>query len=391
MRIAINAMNLISAGTLAGGKELLEAISAFETGHYFLVTAPRGLGYERLDLGDDWEWRFFTRPKRLSSLWRIWFDFVFFPSMVQQHGLEAVIVLGSHAPARLAVPVLVLLQDSLDIDPGHPPLSSRHLKEGRLMRWLERRMFEQTIGQTDAFIVQTDYMKARLVEVWKVDPERIYTIPHALASELLAGREGRSNGGRKKRPESYDHKILWLYVSRYHPHKNHRFILQVAERLRERGVEDMLFLFTLDPAQAGVDPLLRDIRSRGLSDLIINLGELSADQLAVWYQWADGFFFPSCQESFGNPLLEAMGFGLPVCAVDLPYSRAICGESAAYYRKDSIEDAVEKLLLLKRYDAYRLELCRRARQRFCLFPAWSDIARQYIALIDGVTLSSMGS
>jgi len=381
MRIAVNAMNLTPSRTLAGGRELLEAISALKTGHSFLVTAPRGLGYERLDLGADWEWRFFTRPKRLSSLWRIWFDFVFFPSMVQQHGLEAVIVLGSHAPARLAVPVLMLLEDSFDIDREHHPFSS---KQGRLMRWLECRMFEWTIGQTDAFIVQTDYMKERLAEVWKVDPESIHTIPQTLASELLAGREGRSNGGRKKRPESYDHKILWLYVSRYHPHKNHRFILQVAERLRERGVEDMLFLFTLDPAQAGVDPLLREIRSRGLSYMIVNLGELSTDQLAVWYQWADGLFFPSCLESFGNPLLEAMGFGLPVCTVDLPYSRAICGECAAYYRKDSIEDAVEKLLLLKRYDAYRLELCRRARQRFCLFPAWSDIARQYIALIDGV-------
>jgi len=200
-----------------------------------------------------------------------------------------------------------------------------------------------------------------------------------MTGDLATGRDHLPKG---ERPKEFDHKMLMLYASRYYPHKNHRFILSLAGHLKERGIQDVVFMVTLDPDLAGVKPLIEEIEQRGLSDLIVNLGELPAAQLLNWYQWADGLFFPSYLETFGNPLLEAMGFGLPICAVDLPYSRILCEDCAVYYRVDSAEDAMNKILHLKKNPGLCLEMGRKGREKFLTFPGWNEVAQRYLSLLE---------
>ncbi|MEW6378982.1 MAG: glycosyltransferase [bacterium] len=385
MRIAINAINLTSAGTLVTCKEFLAALSSLKTSHHYLVTAPRGFGYEQLRLGGRWEVRFFPGWKKANPLWRIWFDFFLFPSMVQNFQADAVMALGNHAPARLPVPVLVLLRNSFYVDTDRYSLPSLGAK---VRKYLETRVFSRTARHADIFVVQSNYMKARLASVWKVEEKRICVIPNAVAGELLAGeetparelRQGREE--KPSRPSVFDHKMIWLYVSRYYPHKNHQFILSLAEYLKNLGIDDLLFIVTLDQKLPGVQALLEKIDRQGLSEAVVNAGELSADQLRKWYQWADGLFFPSYQESFGNPLLEAMRFGLPVCAVDLPYSRALCDDSAIYYQVDSVADAAQKILSLRENPSFRAELARKGREKFSTFPQWNEVARSYLSVLE---------
>ncbi|MEW5800971.1 MAG: glycosyltransferase [bacterium] len=388
MRIAINAINLTSAGTLVTGKELLRAISALKTrSHRYLVVAPSGFGYEALPLGENWQWKFFSRWKKENPLWRIWFDFFLFPSLVRDFKADAVMALGNHAPVRLPIPVLVLLRNSFYVDNDRYSYPSTLKK---MKKYLEIKIFSRTVRHADLFVVQSSYMKTRLAAVWKVSEKRISVIPNAVASNIMAAEDISKNEGRPSNmegkaggmPEKLDHKMLWLYVSRYYPHKNHRFILSLAEHLKRRGIEDLAFIITLDPQLPGVQSLMNAIVRQGLSDMVINVGELSTDQLSAWYQRADGLFFPSYLESFGNPLLEALGFGLPICTVDLPYSRVICEDSAVYYRMDSIEDAARKLLSLKENPSLLAEVARKGKQHFLSFPHWDEVAKRYLSLLE---------
>ncbi|WP_306664675.1 glycosyltransferase family 1 protein [Bradyrhizobium sp. Arg816] len=64
---------------------------------------------------------------------------------------------------------------------------------------------------------------------------------------------------------------------------------------------------------------------------VIFAGRLPDEGLAALYQHATAFVFPSLYEGFGVPPLEAMLFGCPVIAADIPPVRETCAEAVRYF------------------------------------------------------------
>jgi glycosyltransferase involved in cell wall biosynthesis len=104
-----------------------------------------------------------------------------------------------------------------------------------------------------------------------------------------------------------------LTVARFAPHKNHRGLVEIAERVL-RHVPDTLFIL------AGDGPTLPEIRSlvsqMGLDRSFIFLQRRS--NLVPLWKTADAFVFPSLEEGLGMVVLEAAAAGLPVVASDIP-------------------------------------------------------------------------
>lgn len=61
---------------------------------------------------------------------------------------------------------------------------------------------------------------------------------------------------------------------------------------------------------------------------LVALGRLEQDELAPLYRGADALLFPSLVESFGLPVLEAMGCGTAVACSDLPSLRELTAGAA---------------------------------------------------------------
>ena len=80
-----------------------------------------------------------------------------------------------------------------------------------------------------------------------------------------------------------------------------------------------------DPATAG--DLDQAIRTHGVSHRITRTGYVDADDLPALYSLAEAFVFPSHDEGFGLPPLEAMACGCPVvCSGGAPVEN--CGSAA---------------------------------------------------------------
>ena len=227
------------------------------------------------------------------------------------------------------------------------------------------------------FVVQSEYMKERLSHRWNVSDSRITVVPNAISRHLSR----RISAEKPEAISNLDGKFKMLYVSRYYPHKNHDFIVKLAKQFRADGINDLVFLVTLDEHLDGVEAILGEIRENALEDLICNIGEIPQEQLADWYRYADILFFPSYLETFGNAFVESMSFGLPICAVDLPYARSVCDDAAVYYQKDSLEDAAEKILMLKDNAAFRKVVSNRSEERFHRFPSWQGVAERYLNIL----------
>ncbi|MFN2200053.1 MAG: glycosyltransferase family 4 protein [Caldilineaceae bacterium] len=68
-----------------------------------------------------------------------------------------------------------------------------------------------------------------------------------------------------------------------------------------------------------------------VEDRIVKLLHPADETLCLAYNAADGFVFPSLQEGFGIPLVEAMRCGTPVVASDIAVFREVCGDAALFF------------------------------------------------------------
>jgi glycosyltransferase involved in cell wall biosynthesis len=74
------------------------------------------------------------------------------------------------------------------------------------------------------------------------------------------------------------------------------------------------------------------ISYRGVGDRVGHLGMLNDAGLSAAYRQAAAFVFPSLQEGFGFPLLEAQAHGTPVAASDIPVFHEIGGNAFVPFR-----------------------------------------------------------
>ena len=68
------------------------------------------------------------------------------------------------------------------------------------------------------------------------------------------------------------------------------------------------------------------------------LGQVSDLQLAALYHYAELLAYPSLDEGFGLPILEAFSHGLPVLSSNLPVIKELAGNAAHLVNPNSIED-----------------------------------------------------
>jgi glycosyltransferase involved in cell wall biosynthesis len=122
-----------------------------------------------------------------------------------------------------------------------------------------------------------------------------------------------------------------LYVGNFYPHKNvERLIRAVAET----SDTSIVLCGPDDHFAGGIRNL---VHAHALDNRVHFRLNASTAQLSALYQHACALVHPSLSEGFGLTLVEAMHFGLPVIASDIPVFRELLGDR--YTRFDPLDIA----------------------------------------------------
>jgi glycosyltransferase involved in cell wall biosynthesis len=222
-----------------------------------------------------------------------------------------------HAPwidgalLRSPVPMVVTLHDLV-------PLKRRgeYLRSG-----LRFRMRYLAVQRAARVIVPTETVAADTVAGLQIPRERIAVIAEAAASALHARPETEVEAVRRryKLPERY---LLWVGGLRTpDPRK------RVAALARARR---SLPLVLVGPSGRW---------ARELPDVTLT-GAVTDEELAAIYTGAHALVFPSDDEGFGLPPIEALACGTPVAACDVPALREVLGERATFVPVDDLDGLV---------------------------------------------------
>jgi len=125
----------------------------------------------------------------------------------------------------------------------------------------------------------------------------------------------------------------------------------------------------------GAEQVMGEIQASPCADRIIVTGYIPDTELSAWYARASIFAFPSFDEGFGMPILDAMSQGIPVIAGNRSALPEIAGDAAILIDPDRNEELAEALLALCADPSCCERLAARGRDRSRLF-SWRTAVDQ---------------
>ena len=125
----------------------------------------------------------------------------------------------------------------------------------------------------------------------------------------------------------------------------------------------------------GAEEVRAAIAASPARDRIQVTGYLSPTELAACYARASIFAFPSFDEGFGMPVLEAMEAGIPVIAGNRSALPEVCGDAALMVDPHSVQDLAQALRDLARGETVNQDLVEKGKTQVQSF-SWAKAVQE---------------
>jgi glycosyltransferase involved in cell wall biosynthesis len=150
--------------------------------------------------------------------------------------------------------------------------------------------------------------------------------------EALARLDARGFDGRTP---------FFVHVGGDQWYKNKLGVVQIFDKLRASAGPQFRLLMVGKPLS---DSMVEYIATHDLKHAIVQLADLSNEDLRAAYSIAEGLIFPSLQEGFGWPVLEAQACGCPVFATGRPPMTEVGGAAAVYIDPSDASGAADVIV-----------------------------------------------
>lgn len=214
------------------------------------------------------------------------------------------------------------------------------------------RLLLESACRASLIITPSRYTANELMRVAEIPQERIRIIPDGvdLPLRLLSGPERSKERARI----AGEGNRLILLVGAVQTRKNTLGAVRALEAMPQRY---RMILAGSDGH--GADETYDYIRRSGLSERVIRAGYVSPEKLEMLYQIADVLLFPSFEEGFGFPVLEAMASGLPVVVARTSSIPELCGDAALCVNPYDEREMRDQVVRAAEDEALRRELIAR--------------------------------
>ena len=219
----------------------------------------------------------------------------------------------------------------------------------------------------EAVIVPTEYVKNRL----------LHFIPALKRVDVIT--EGPKSLPEATGESRFDKPYL-LHIGTLDHRKNLLRLVQAFESLDWDG---LLVLAGESPAYSGSNgraALEQKIDDLGVQDRVLLVGRVSDQELANLYRHAHAYVFPSLNEGFGLPLVEAMQQGLPCAAANNTALPEVGGDAVLYFDPYEVSAISHTLTILITDEACRAKLRIAGLERAKAFQ-WAAVASQFLRLM----------
>jgi len=290
------------------------------------------------------EMRVAAPPRRVqwvapsSRLWK-WLGYIdkyvlFIPSLVVQARWADVVHICDHSNGMYvrwvkSKPTVITCHDVIAVQ------AAKGMVAGWSVGWTGRlfqRLIASGMAKADLIACVSNATQRALLGLQLADSRRVTTVLNGLNDKFSVLQPGEAQQLIGRLGLVANDRYL-IHVGMDLPRKNRNAVVETFIALQRRA------------AEAGADPVVNRLvlvgpqlspeatrlaSKHGVADRITVLQDLSHQELRALYGRATALLFPSLQEGFGWPLIEAQACGCPVFTSDLTPMNEIGGEGVCY-------------------------------------------------------------
>jgi glycosyltransferase involved in cell wall biosynthesis len=183
-----------------------------------------------------------------------------------------------------------------------------------LTRAYRRMSYPRSAHAADAIIINSHSLRSEIQRYLKVDERKLKLIYEAVDHDLF--KPGDSEAARAKVASYGIKKPFVLFVSSLWPYKNCDGLLRAWALARSEIGDRQLAIVGSGRDQEYLASLHSLADELAIAGDVVFVGGVPLEETVDFYRAADAFVYPSLNETFGLPILEAMACGCPVVTSD---------------------------------------------------------------------------
>ena len=303
-----------------------------------------------------------NRPLRV-----IW-EQVVLPFQVFRHKIDILFSAGMTAPFVCPVPSVLAIFDLQHV------LQPHNFPRGYLL--LLKTIIYLSAKSANGIVTISQKVREDVVKFYRIPPRDIAVTYLAVDHGSFFPREAKEVETVRAKyglPERFI-----LYAAASLPHKNHARLLEALRILKEKGERTKLVL--IGARDKGYDVIAEMINKMGLQHDIVFTGWLPFEDIPPIYCASDAFVFPSLNEGFGIPVIEAMACGVPVVCSDVEPLPEIAGDAAHFIDPYNPVSIAEGISTVMNDQDLRRDLIEKGFRRAAAF-TWEQTARKTLDFI----------
>jgi glycosyltransferase involved in cell wall biosynthesis len=183
-----------------------------------------------------------------------------------------------------------------------------------LTRAYRRMSYPRSAHAADAIIINSQSLRSEIQRYLKVDERKLKLIYEAVDHDLF--KPGDAEAARAKVASYGIKKPFVLFVSSLWPYKNCDGLLRAWALARSEIGDRQLAIVGSGRDQEYLASLHSLADELAIAGDVVFVGGVPLEETVDFYRAADAFVYPSLNETFGLPILEAMACGCPVVTSD---------------------------------------------------------------------------
>ncbi len=237
-------------------------------------------------------------------------------------------------------------------------------------------VIKSAVSRAKKIIAVSEATKKDIIKILKINPEKIIVIYEGVGLPKISKKIQNS---KFKIQNSYI-----LYVGAAYPHKNLESLLIAFKELIKDGIKNIK-LVLVGKKDYFYQRLEKYALEIDLKNEVIFTGEVTDEELIALYQNALFFIFPSLEEGFGLPGIEAMAYGLPVAASSISPLLEIFGQAAYYFDPYNIKEIKNTMIKLITDENLRKTLKEKGLKQIKKY-SWQKMAKKIFFLYKEIIL-----